>query len=93
MIFQAALPAPIVSTRGFDPVVVAHGARVFNQVGCTGCHIPSPPLTSSQFCDPDPQNPSGTFNDTSQSYCFDLSQTGIRGNSVVAYTAEAARNL
>ncbi|MGA8644486.1 hypothetical protein [Candidatus Binatus sp.] len=85
-IFQAALPAPIVSTQGIDRATAVHGAHVFNEVGCTGCHIPSLPLKSSQFCDPDPQNLAGTFNDTSQSYCFNLSQTGIRGNSVAAYT-------
>jgi hypothetical protein len=85
-IFQAALPAPIVSTQGVDRATVVHGAQVFNQVGCTGCHMPSLPLRSSQFCDPDLQNPAGTFNDTSQSYCFNLSQTGISGNSVAAYT-------
>lgn len=85
-IFQAALPAPMVSTQDCDPKVAAHGASVFNKVGCGGCHLPSLPITSSQFCDPDPQNPSGTLNDTSQSYCFNLSQTGIRGNTVAAYT-------
>jgi hypothetical protein len=85
-IFQAALPVPIVSTQGLERATAVHGAHVFNQVGCAGCHLPSLPLTSSQFCDPDPQNPAGTFNDTSQSYCFNLSQTGISGNSVAAYT-------
>jgi hypothetical protein len=85
-IFQAALPAPEVSTQGLDPRAAAQGASLFEKVGCTGCHLPSLPLTSTRFCDPDPQNPPNTFNDTSQSYCFDLSQTGIRGNSVAAFT-------
>jgi hypothetical protein len=85
-IFQAALPAPIVSIQGFNPRVALHGANLFNQVGCAECHLPSLPLASTKFCDPDPQNPAGTFNDTSQSYCFALSQAGIRGNSVAAYT-------
>jgi hypothetical protein len=85
-IFQAALPAPIVSTQGSNRQMVANGAELFGKVGCAGCHLPSLPLTSTQFCDPDPQNPAGTFNDTSQSYCFDLSKAGIHGNSVAAYT-------
>jgi hypothetical protein len=85
-IFQAALPAPIVVTRGVDTQAAAHGTDLFNKVGCTGCHIPSLPLTSTKFCDPDPQNLPNTFNDASQSFCFDLSQTGIRGGSVAAYT-------
>jgi len=85
-IFQAALPAPTVTTQGLDPAAASHGADLFNKVGCTGCHLPSLTLTSTRFCDPDPQNPSNTFNDASQSYCFDLSQTGIHGNTVPAYT-------
>ena len=85
-IFQAALPAPAVSTQGLDRGTASHGADLFDKVGCAGCHLPSLPLTSTRFCDPDPQNPSNTFSDASQSYCFDLSQTGIRGNTVPAFT-------
>jgi hypothetical protein len=85
-IFQAALPAPQVAATGFDSNVVAHGSAMFNKVGCAGCHLPSLPLASTQFCDPDPANTPNTFRDTSQSYCFDLSQAGISGNSVAAYT-------
>ncbi|MGC2305239.1 hypothetical protein [Candidatus Binatus sp.] len=85
-IFQAALPAPAVSSRGLDSRAAARGADLFDKVGCAGCHLPSLPLTSTRFCDPDPQNPPNTFNDTSQSYCFDLTRTGIRGNSVAAFT-------
>ena len=85
-IFQAALPAPIVSTQGLDARAAARGAELFGKVGCTGCHLPSLQLSSSKFCDPDPLNPPNTFNDASQSYCFDLSRTGIRGNTVAAYT-------
>ena len=85
-IFQAALPAPIVSTQGVDSRAASHGADLFAKIGCTGCHLPTLPLTSTKFCDPDPQNPAGTFNDTSQSYCFDLSRAGIQGNSVAAFT-------
>jgi hypothetical protein len=84
-IFQAALPAPIV-TQGVDTGAAAHGAVLFNKVGCTGCHMPSLPLTSTKFCDPDPQNLPNTFNDTSQSFCFDLAETGLHGNSVAAFT-------
>ncbi len=85
-IFQAALPAPIVANQGPGQGSASHGADLFDKVGCAGCHLPSLPLTSTKFCDPDPQNPSNTFNDASQSYCFDLSQTGIHGNTVAAYT-------
>lgn len=85
-IFQAALPAPIVVTQGIEPRAAAQGEQLFAKVGCAGCHLPSLPLNSTKFCDPDPQNPPNTFNDASQSYCFDLSQTGIHGNLVPAFT-------
>lgn len=85
-VFQAALPVPQVAPTGFDPRVVAHGSELFNQIGCASCHIPSLTLNNTKFCDPDPMNPPNTFNDTSQSYCFDLHQVGLKGNAVVAYT-------
>jgi cytochrome c peroxidase len=85
-IFQAALPAPIVTTQGINQQAARRGSQLFSQVGCAGCHMPSLPLTDTKFCDPDPENLPNTFNDTSQSYCFELAQTGIHGNSVAAFT-------
>jgi hypothetical protein len=90
-IFQEALPVPVQAPPGWNARTVLRGQRLFGQVGCTSCHIPALPLESTVFCDPDPLNPSSgpfaTFNDTSQSYCFDLRQTsGLRGPMVAAYT-------
>jgi hypothetical protein len=90
-IFQEALPVPVEMPPGWNARAVLRGRRLFAQVGCTSCHVPALPLESTVFCDPDPLNPStgpfATFNDTTQSYCFDLRQTsGLRGNMVAAYT-------
>ncbi len=70
---------------------VKRGEQLFSQVGCATCHIPSLKLSNSVFCDPNPLNPSkggfATFNNTAQSYCFDLHVTsGLQGNMVQAYT-------
>jgi hypothetical protein len=85
-VFQAALPAPEVATANVDPRAAAHGEELFSKVGCVGCHLPSLPLSATKFCDPDPDNTPNTFRDTSQSYCFDLSEAGFSGGSVHAYT-------
>jgi len=85
-VFQAALPAPGVATAGVDPRAAARGKELFTKVGCVGCHLPSLTLTATKFCDPDPDNTPNTFRDASQSYCFDLSEAGISGGSVHAYS-------
>jgi hypothetical protein len=90
-IFQAALPVPVQVPAGAPRGTVERGRRAFSQVGCAGCHVPALPLQSTVFCDPDPQNPASgpfaTFDDTAQSYCFDLQETsGLRGTLVPAYT-------
>jgi len=85
-IFQAALPAPTIATAGVDRDAAARGEELFSKVGCVGCHLPSLRLNATQFCDPDPDNTPNTFRDTSQSYCFKLSEAGFRGGAVQAYT-------
>jgi hypothetical protein len=85
-VFQAALPAPGVATAGLDPRGAARGEELFTKVGCVGCHLPSLTLSATKFCDPDPDNTPNTFRDTSQSYCFDLSEAGFGGSSIHAYT-------
>jgi hypothetical protein len=85
-VFQAALPAPEVATAGVDPRAAARGEELFGKVGCVGCHLPSLPLSATKFCDPDPDNTPNTFGDTSQSYCFNMSEAGFSGGSVRTYT-------
>lgn len=92
-VFQEALPVPVRRLAGSDgdTGLAARGERVFAQVGCAECHLPSLHLNKTVFCDPDPLNPTSgpntTFADTSQSLCFDLQKTsGLEGNKVNAYT-------
>jgi hypothetical protein len=88
-IFQTGLPVPI-QTESANPAIPRRGRQLFESVGCASCHMPSLPLNNTKFCDPDPMNPTigafKTFNDTAQSYCFDLRQTGLDGGEVFAYT-------
>jgi hypothetical protein len=88
VIFEAALPVP---RRAVLPAAqqaqAARGENLFSQVGCATCHIPALPLRSTMYCEPNPLNATGDYDNTSHSYCFDLTQTsGLQGNMVAAYT-------
>ena len=90
-VFQEALPVPVQKSHPDNARAFARGQQLFANVGCAGCHVPALPLRSTEFCDPNPMNPSSgpfkTFADTSQSYCFDLKQvSGLKDNMVPAYT-------
>ncbi|MGH7933370.1 MAG: di-heme oxidoredictase family protein [Candidatus Binataceae bacterium] len=92
-IFHESLPIPV-QQMPRDPKqaeIVGHGQKMFAKAGCASCHIPALTVGSTNFCEPDPMNPTSgafkTFADTSQSYCFDLRKTsGMRGDVVNAYT-------
>jgi cytochrome c peroxidase len=90
-VFQEGLPIPFQTPLGPEQ---ERGQALFSQVHCDSCHIPALPLTSTVFSDPNPMNltsgPFKAFVDTtpnhSQTYYFDLSETGLQGNMVHAYT-------
>src|SRR5262249_12574196 len=74
----------------------------FAQIACTTCHVPELPLQSRLFVEPYGLNPLGTFNDTSQTFAFDLTEEGEqprlekapRGEAIVrAYTDLKRHNL
>ena len=75
-IFQAALPVPgrMISRAKAD--AINRGELIFNAIGCAGCHPPVLVLNNPVFCEPNPLNPPGTFKDTTQSFCFDLTREG-----------------
>jgi hypothetical protein len=75
-IFQAALPVPgrVISRAMGD--AINQGELLFNVIGCAGCHVPVLVLNNPVFCEPNPLNPPGTFRDTTQSFCFDLTREG-----------------
>ncbi|MBI5503279.1 MAG: hypothetical protein HY899_00645 [Deltaproteobacteria bacterium] len=96
-IFQAAMATPV-QILPKDPVrkkAALRGGALFETIGCASCHKPSLVLENPEFCEPYARNPPGTFNDTTKSYCFDLTRDGEtpllgrgRGNTAVvrAYT-------
>lgn len=103
-IFQAALGVPqkVLPVNPARWRLAWRGERVFDEVGCTTCHVPALHLDDPVFAEPNPFNPPGTFNDTSQTYRFDLTRVGQlprlersrRGGAIVrAYTDLKRHNL
>ncbi|MDH3888551.1 MAG: hypothetical protein OEU78_08630 [Gammaproteobacteria bacterium] len=96
-IFQAQLNVPkqVMPKSKADRNMVNQGEEVFEDVGCTSCHMPEMTLSSRDFVEPNPFNPPGTCAsaaDGCPDFSFDLTrhtglETGPAGTAVVrAYT-------
>jgi len=81
-VFQATLPAPgrrIPAAPGGGPSAdVLQGEQLFDQVGCTTCHVPFLVLDDPVFTEPGPFNPPGNLrpSDVSQPLSVDLLTEG-----------------
>jgi cytochrome c peroxidase len=77
-IFQAALgiPGRVLPADEATRDLVELGEMLFDQVGCSYCHVPEIYLESRVFFEPNPLNPPGTFNEIDQAYSFDLTKDG-----------------
>ncbi len=64
-LFQATLPVPgrMIPNDSRFRAAIARGERLFEQIGCGGCHTPSLPLTDGAwvFSEPGPFNPPGNL--------------------------------
>ena len=100
-IWQAQLNAPqqIMPKKKADRDMVKHGEQVFDDIGCTSCHVPEMALNSRDFVEPNPFNPPGTCNNEAPNFedacppvSFDLTkeagiEKGPNGTAIVrAYT-------
>lgn len=77
-IFQAALNTPgQVITAGLEEATM-RGEELFNEVGCTRCHIAEFELTSPFFTEPNPFNPAGNLKpvDGLAAFAFDMTSEG-----------------
>jgi CxxC motif-containing protein (DUF1111 family) len=74
--FQAALPTPgrVIPKDPAIRAAIVNGAAKFRAIGCTNCHVPSLPLYTKNFCEPNPFNPAGNLrpSDGVPSLCMDL---------------------
>ncbi len=77
-IYQAALATPgrVRPKAPEQRATVAHGEELFEQIGCTTCHVPEMRLDSRLFVEPYGLNPPGTLNEVTQSFAFDMTRQG-----------------
>ena len=79
-IWQAQLSTPTrVYKNGQEKQVAKDGELVFDDIGCTSCHVPEMTRSSRLFVEPDPRNPPGTCSsaaDGCPDYSFDMTTTG-----------------
>ncbi|MDH3686760.1 MAG: thiol oxidoreductase [Myxococcales bacterium] len=80
-IYQAQLSTPqqVKPKKKADRDLAELGELVFDEVGCTSCHIPKLVLDSHEFVEPNPFNPPGTCGGASEGcpdYAFDMTKRG-----------------
>lgn len=82
-VFQATLPVPNrkLPSHPKRRAAARFGEKVFDEVGCTGCHKPAMVLKSRYFVEPNPLNPDGNLKtaDVSTSIAWDMTRQGQKG--------------
>jgi cytochrome c peroxidase len=76
---QLSTPTQVLPNTKAARNVVNHGEQVFDDIGCTSCHVPEMTLSSRDFVEPNPFNPPGTCAsaaDGCPDYSFDMTITG-----------------
>jgi len=80
--WQASLgiPGRVLPAKPGARAIVAHGEKVFADIGCASCHVPEMRLESPYFVEPSPFNPPGTCSDPTvcPAYTFDMTKQGER---------------
>lgn len=106
-IYQAQLstPARVMPKKKRKRRIVKNGKRLFDEVGCTSCHVAQMVLDSRDFVEPNPFNPPGTCVGAGEGcpdYSFDMTRQGDKprlkkgphGTAIVrAYTDLKRHNL
>lgn len=102
---QLSTPTQIMPKKLEDRMIVKKGEKVFDDAGCTSCHMPEMVLNGRDFVEPNPFNPPGTCAsaaDGCPDFSFDMTKTGDKprlekgpnGTAIVrAYTDLKRHNL
>lgn len=61
--FQATLPVPgrVIPRDPKFRAAISSGERLFEHIGCAGCHTPALPLSDKTYSEPNPYNPAGNL--------------------------------
>jgi len=102
---QLSTPVQVMPKKRHERKMVKRGEMVFDEVGCTSCHMPEMVLNTRDFVEPNPFNPAGTCAsavDGCPDYSFDMTEQGDKprlkkgknGTAIVrAYTDLKRHNL
>ncbi|GMQ88302.1 MAG: hypothetical protein BMS9Abin08_1538 [Gammaproteobacteria bacterium] len=102
---QLSTPTQVMPRSKADGELVEYGEEVFDDIGCTSCHIPEMVLNSRDFVEPNPFNSPGTCASAAEGcpdYSFDMTKKGDKprlekgknGTAIVrAYTDLKRHNL
>ena len=76
---QLSTPTQVMPKDKHERKMVEEGELLFDDVGCTSCHVPEMVLNSRDFVEPNPFNPPGTCAsaaDGCPDYSFDMTKDG-----------------
>lgn len=76
---QLSTPVQVMPRDRQEREIVKQGEALFDDVGCTSCHVPKMVLNSRNFVEPNPFNPPGTCAsavDGCPDYAFDMTKDG-----------------
>ncbi|WP_164822348.1 di-heme oxidoredictase family protein [Sinorhizobium meliloti] len=80
VVWQASLNVPgrVIPREPQQRSAVSHGEQLFNQVGCSSCHVPRLVLQRPVYSEPGPYNLEGTLNrrEVTVPFEFDLTKDG-----------------
>jgi len=82
-VYQATLQVPgrVIPRDENVRAAIARGERLFNDVGCSGCHRPDLPLADTHYTEPNPYNPAGNLRlgDVGAPLSVDLNDPSLPG--------------
>lgn len=84
-VFQATLPVPVqlIPKDRELRAAVTDGERLFEQIGCAGCHVPALPLVDEGwiYTEPNPYNPRGNLQiGEAETLSVDLTRSDLPGH-------------
>jgi hypothetical protein len=83
VVFQALLPPPrqVLPQQPERLAAAQGGEKLFREIGCASCHVPTLPLEQAEFTEPNPYNPAGNLRTEDVSKTLALDLAGLAKNA------------